>query len=66
MFTTFFNTFKATPENHETLNRANEALHERMDHMMRQANIASRIAKLEPKKSELVKIHLTIRRAIAA
>ncbi len=60
--------------NHKDTNQANEALAERMDHMMRVNNLASRIVKLEVKTpvpvknpaAILVKRTISLRRSFAA
>ena len=66
MFSIILNKFKAAPEDHTVLNKANEALAERMDHMMRLTSISTRIVNLEAKPPELVKNPSSIRKAFAA
>lgn len=55
MFTSIINAFKDAPVDHTAINKANQALAERMDHMLRVESLSARIVKLEVKKPELVK-----------
>ena len=66
MFTAFINTFKTVPEDNSAFMKANEALHERMEHMLRQKTLTARIVGLEAKPQTVVKANISIRRTIAA
>jgi hypothetical protein len=55
MFNSIINAFKATPSDQYDINKAQEALAERMDHMMRMESLSARIVKLEVRTPELVK-----------
>ncbi len=55
MFNSIINAFKATPTDQHEINKAQEALAERMDHMMRVQSLSARIIKLEVRSPELVK-----------
>jgi hypothetical protein len=55
MFNSIINAFKATSDDHYEINKAQEALAERMDHMMRVESLSARIIKLEVRTPELVK-----------
>jgi hypothetical protein len=66
MFTALFSIFKAEPEHDHVLDQANEALQERMDHMLRQGHIARRVVTRETYSNPLVNKRVSIRRAIAA
>lgn len=74
MFGNLFGKSNNSPSTHIDLNSANKALAERMDHMMRINNLASRIVNLEVKMpvvvksapSILVKNPASLRRTFAA
>ncbi len=74
MFGNLFSKSNSNTVNYTDLNQANEALAERMDHMMRVNSLASRIVKLEVKvpvqvknpASILVKKSVSLRRNFAA
>jgi hypothetical protein len=66
MFTALFSIFKAEPEQDFILEQANEALHERVDRMLSQGNVARRSVTRETYSSPLVNRSATIRRPIAA
>lgn len=74
MFNSIINAFKATSGDQYEINKAQEALAERMDHMMRMESLTSRICKLEVKtpvkvkdpRSILLKKNSPLRRAFAA
>jgi hypothetical protein len=66
MFTALFSIFKAEPQNDIILDKANEALHDRMIHMLRHPHIAPRYAPRETYSTPLVKNRVSIRKAIAA
>lgn len=66
MFSNILNKFKAAPEDLTQINKANQALAERMDHMMRLNSISTRIVNLEAKPPALVKNPTSVRKAFAA
>ncbi len=74
MFNSIINAFKATSGEQYEINKAQEALAERMDHMMRMESLSARICKLEVKVpvkvkepgSILLKKNSSLRRAFAA
>ncbi len=74
MFNSIINAFKATPSDHYEINKAQEALAERMDHMMRMESLSARIYKLEVKtpvtvknpNAILLKKSFSLRRSFAA
>jgi hypothetical protein len=66
MFTALFSIFKAEPEYDHVLDQANVALHERMDHMLRQGNIARRTVTRETYSTPVLNRSASIRRPIAA
>ena len=55
MFNSIINAFKATSSDQFAINKAQEALADRMDHMMRMESLSARIIKLEVRTPELVK-----------
>ncbi|MDE2445885.1 MAG: hypothetical protein KGO94_06885 [Alphaproteobacteria bacterium] len=55
MFGNLFSKSSATQSNHIDLTKANLALAERLDHMVRVNSISERVSKIEVKTPELVK-----------
>ena len=66
MFTALFSIFKAEPDHDPVLEQANEALQERMIHLLRHPHIAPRFAPKETYSTTLLKNQASNRRAIAA
>jgi hypothetical protein len=74
MFNSIINALKATSGDQYEINKAQEALAERMDHMMRMESLSARICKLEVKvpvrvkepRSILLKKNSLLRRSFAA